>query len=108
MATGQTIVKKALDQLKATLIPEDARVFSDATLEDVWRAAREVEQEQGRRFDLRCMRRVEPLLRSLETYSGVINILCQGFSPMAFVWVDLVIMQIALSFTKVPIRVLLG
>ena len=87
MATGEAIVKKALDQLKSSLTTEDVRTFSNTSLEDLWREARKIEKEQADRRDLRFMRRVEPLLRSLESYAGVIEVLCQGYSPMAFVWV---------------------
>ena len=87
MADGRAIVEKALDQLKSSLVDEDSRVFSDSTLEDVWKAAREIEQEQTARASLQNMRRIEPILRSLESYASVMNTFCQGFSPMAFVWV---------------------
>ena len=87
MATGEAIVKKALDQLKSSLTTEDVRTFSNTSLEDVWREARKIEKDQADRRDLRFMRRVEPLLRTLESYAGVIEVLCQGYSPMAFVWV---------------------
>ena len=87
MATGEAIVQKALDQLKSSVTTEDVRTFFNTSLEDVWREARKIEKEQADRRDLRFMRRVEPLLRSLESYAGVIEVLCQGYSPMAFVWV---------------------
>lgn len=87
MATAEAIVKKALDQLKSTLTAEDVRMFSNSSLEDLWREARKVENEQGARLDLRFMRRLEPFLRSLESYAGVIEVFCQGYAPMAFVWV---------------------
>ena len=87
MATGEAIVKKALDQLKSSVTTEDVRAFSNTSLEDVWREARKIEKEQADRLDLRFMRRVEPFLRTLESYAGVIEVLCQGYSPMAFVWV---------------------
>ena len=90
MATGRAIAKKALDQLNRTLSPEDARFFLDTTLEDLWKEARRIEYEQGQRMDLRFMRRVEGFLQTMESYSGVIEVFCQGFSPMAFVWVTLV------------------
>ena len=80
-------MKKALDQLKSSLTTEDVRTFSNTSLEDVWREARKIEKDQADRRDLRFMRRVEPLLRTLESYAGVIEVLCQGYSPMAFVWV---------------------
>lgn len=87
MATGEAIVKKAVEHLKSTLTPEDVRMFSNTSLEDLWREARNVEDEQGARQDLRFMRRLEPFLRSLESYAGVIEVFCQGYAPMAFVWV---------------------
>ena len=87
MATGEAIVRKALDQLKATLTPEDVRMFSNTSIEDLWREVRKVEDEQGARRDLKYMRRLERFLRSLESYAGVIEVFCQGYSTMAFVWV---------------------
>lgn len=87
MATGEVIVERALDQLKSSLTAEDVRTFSNTSLEDLWREARKIEKEQAARLDLRFMRRVERLVRSLESYAGVIEVLCQGYSPMAFVWV---------------------
>ena len=82
-------MKNALDQLKSTISPDDARVFSDSSLEQVWRGAREIEREQGARLDLRFMRRIEPFLNTLESYASVLEVFCQGFSPMALVWVEL-------------------
>lgn len=88
MATGRAIVKKAIDQLKPTLTAEDARIFFATTSsEDIRLAASEIEDEQGRRLDLRFMRRIEPFLQSLESYAAVLEVFCQGYSPMAFIWV---------------------
>lgn len=89
MATGRDIAKKAFDQLNLTLSSEDTRFFLDTTLEGLWNDARTIEYEQGQRMDLRCMRRIEGFLRTMESYSGVIEVFCQGFSPMSFVWVSL-------------------
>ncbi|MCJ1426586.1 hypothetical protein MMC29_004489 [Sticta canariensis] len=86
MATGQAIVTKALQNLKSSITPEDARTFKDTTLEDLWRDAREIEREQGKRLALQHMDRLEQILRSLESYSSAIDTICQGFSPMAWVW----------------------
>ncbi len=87
MATGRAIVKRALDQLKPTITSEDARAFVETTSVDIRRAAREIEKEQGARLELRFMRRIEPFLLSLESYAPVMEVFCQGYSPMAFVWV---------------------
>ena len=77
MATGSDIVKRALDQFVATVSQDDLRTFSDTTYKDLWEGARQIEQEQGRRLDL----------RSMTSYGPVIEVFTQGFSPMAFVWV---------------------
>ena len=87
MATGEAIVKRALDQLKLSVTSEDVRSFSNTSLEDLWREAHKIENEQAARLDLRFMRRLERFLRSLESYASVIEVFCQGYAPMAFVWV---------------------
>lgn len=87
MATGQAIVEVAIENLKSTLTDEDTRMFSDTTYRDIWREARKIESEQGARMDLRFMRRIEPFLHSLESYAGVFEVVCQGYSPMAWIWV---------------------
>lgn len=87
MATGHNLVKRAFEQLDQTISREDLRYFQDTTLQSLWNEARRIEHEQGQRGDLRFMRRIEGFLRTMESYSGVIEVFCQGFSPMAFVWV---------------------
>jgi len=88
MTDGQSIVKNALEQLRSSISPEDDRSFADANLRDVWAVARDIENKQAARLAMRNMARLEPILRTLESYSGVIDTFCQGFSPMAFVWVS--------------------
>ncbi|MCJ1473086.1 hypothetical protein MMC13_001736 [Lambiella insularis] len=73
MVDGEAIIKKAYLQLRATATPEDARRFQHATLADVWRVAREIEREQGDRLSLRNMKRLEPILKTMETYAGVLD-----------------------------------
>ena len=85
-------MKKALDRLKSVLSSEDDRMFSNTSLEDIMREARNIEKEQGSRLGLKNMRRVEPFLRFLESYAGVIEVFCQGYAPMAFVWVKFIVL----------------
>lgn len=87
----------ALERLKTTVSPDDARAFEDTNLEKVWQTARDIENEQGARLDLRFMRRIEPFLRTLESYAGVIEVFCQGFSSMALIWVKLTVNQSCLA-----------
>jgi hypothetical protein len=85
--SGREIIEKALLELKANISSDDARTFETTSLQDVWHLAREMEREQTERGGSQYMRRLEHVLRSLESYSGVLDTFCQGFSPMAWVWV---------------------
>ena len=87
MATGQAIVQKAFERMESLLTVPDVHMFLDTTLADIWQEARTIEKELGARRDLRYMKRIEPCLRSLEHYAGVLDVFCQGYPPMAFVWV---------------------
>lgn len=87
MASGEAVVLKALEDLKATVTLEDAHTFTNTSLQQIQEEAWNIEKEQAARLDLRFMRRIEPYLASLEGYAGVIEVFCQGYSPMAFVWV---------------------
>ena len=88
MATGCDIVRKALDQFKASVSQEDACIFRDTTHKDLRDGILQIEEELGRRLELRFMRRIEPFLESMASYGPVIEAFAQGFSPMAFVWVS--------------------
>lgn len=97
MANAQAIVTKALEDLKSSITHEDQRTFEDASLEALWRDAREIERDQGSRLALQHMGRIEPFLRTLESYSSVVDSMCQGFSPMAWVWVELTNLKLPTS-----------
>lgn len=84
---GQEIIRRALDDLKQNISLEDGRTFENSNLQEVWNLVRQVQREQIERDRLQNVRRIEPVLRLLETYAGVMDTFCQGFSPMAWVWV---------------------
>ena len=85
--SGQEVIKRALDDLKTNVSVDDARTFENTSVRDVWDLARQIEREQNERTRLQNMRRVEPVLQVLENYAAVMDTFCQGFSPMAWVWV---------------------
>ena len=97
MATGPNIVEKAIDQLNSTLNVDDRHCFVNTTLKELWVEVRNIEREQGLRRDLRFMARIERFLRSMESYAPVIEVFCQGYSAMAFVWVNVVGLVISLN-----------
>src|SRR5947209_17818497 len=88
--SGEEVIRRALDELKTNVGIDDARLFQNTSLKDVWDLARDIEREQNERTRLQNMRRIEPVLRLLENYAAVMDTFCQGFSPMTWVWVSVV------------------
>lgn len=82
-----TDVKEAFEKLSTSISLDDASDFRSTTLQDVRSAVRRIEQQQAARQSIQNMRRVDPFLKFMENYSKVIEVGCQGFSPMAWVWV---------------------
>ena len=87
--TNNLTIEKAFDKLKGSLSPQDAQDFLSTTLKDVWSAAVAIEQDQAARKAMKNVRRIQPFLNTMESYSRVIEVFCQGYPPMAFVWVSI-------------------
>ena len=63
---------------------------------------RDIEKQQRARRDVRFMSRIEAFIHTVDSYSGIINILCQGYPPMSFVWGPVkLILNLARNFTKI-------
>ena len=62
--------KVAFTGLQQSVTSKDAAVFQETSLEDVRRAAEEIEKVQRQRGSLQNLARISPLLRVLEKYSG--------------------------------------
>jgi hypothetical protein len=95
MANPISVIADAFEKLKHSVSEEDAHDFASTELKDVWKAAREIDGAQRNRQSAQNLRRVEPLLGSIEKYAKVIEVLCNGtpFLPYAWVrspWRDLV------------------
>jgi hypothetical protein len=88
--SGEEVIRRALDELKTNVSIDDARLFQNTSLKDVWDLARDIQREQIERNRLRNMRRIEPVLQLLENYAAVMDTFCQGFSPMTWVWVSVI------------------
>ena len=84
-AMSQTI-QDAFDRLSSSISSDDARDFNSTTLQDVRREIQAIEQRQAQRQSLQNVRRIQPFLNFAECYSGVLDTICQGFSPIAWVW----------------------
>ena len=76
MANHQDTIPKAIEHLRKVISPDDEYAFRNTTIECIRREALEIEKEQAAKLDQR-----------LQSYAGVIEVLCQGYPPMAFLWV---------------------
>ncbi|KAH9216233.1 hypothetical protein DL95DRAFT_522785 [Leptodontidium sp. 2 PMI_412] len=80
------VFESAIEKLKQAISPPDAVAFQTTLIEDVWKAAEEIQESQRRRKSLRNMRRVEPFLKGLEKYSKVIEVVCNGTPYLPWIW----------------------
>ena len=87
MANPTNVIADAFEKLKRSISDEDAHQFASTDLKDVWKAIRDIENVQRKRQSAQNMRRIEPLLRGIEKYSKVIEVLCNGTPYMPYVWV---------------------
>lgn len=87
-APATTTLAEAFDQLKRSVSASDAVVFQSTSLQDVWKAARDIEQHQQQRQSVRNLRRIEPLLNAIGKYSKVIEVLCNGTPYLPWIWVS--------------------
>lgn len=82
-----TAFDEAFEKLNQTVSSSDALLFNSTTLEDVWKAATQIQQAQRKRRSLQNLRRLEPLLRGLEKYSKAIEVICNGTPYVPWIWV---------------------
>jgi hypothetical protein len=88
MASPPITITDAFKAFKGSISEEDAHDFVSTTLEDVWIAVREIDASQRKRQCAQNLARIEPLLRGLEKYAKIIEVLCNGNPFLPYVWVS--------------------
>ena len=78
----------AFERLKEAISQEDARIFASTTMQDVWKAARDIEHQLEARRSLRGFRRLQTFLTGIEQYSKVIETLCNQTPYLPYIWVS--------------------
>ena len=81
-------IREAFDRLTETFSSEDIGDFQSTTLQDVQNAAQAIERRQSQRQSLQNLRRIQPFLEFMQRYTDVLEVICQGYSPIAWVWVS--------------------
>lgn len=87
MSNPKEIIASAFEKLKRSISDEDAHNFASTELKDVWSAVGEIDSKQRKRLSAQNLRRIEPLLRGIEKYAKVVEVLCNGTPFLPYVWV---------------------
>ena len=77
--------KKVWNELTAQ---EKNKLSAACTIDDIWKAAEHIQDEQGKRRELRNMNKIRPYLDGLRRYEDVIKVLISS-NPgiLALIWV---------------------
>ena len=87
-AVPTPLFNAAFERLKEVISQEDARTFASTTMQDVWKAARDIEHQLEARRSLRGFRRLQTFLTGIEQYSKVMEILCNQTPYLPYIWVS--------------------
>ncbi|CAG8952745.1 hypothetical protein HYFRA_00008989 [Hymenoscyphus fraxineus] len=87
MASPTDVIADAFQKLKRSISEDDAYNFASTELQDVWNTVRAIDSEQRKRQSAQNLRRLDPLLRGLENYRKVIEVLCNGTPYMPYIWI---------------------
>ncbi|KAK4060673.1 hypothetical protein Trihar35433_10081 [Trichoderma harzianum] len=103
---GRRIIREAFEELQRTVSPLEAKDFQNTTLEDVEKAALDIENQLAARKMLRNMRRLMPLFQGLGHYSQSIEVLCNGTPYLPWIWAPIkLILTIAADFVEALERI---
>ncbi|KAH8652845.1 hypothetical protein BGZ61DRAFT_500804 [Ilyonectria robusta] len=96
---AQRVIREAFTDLERTISDKDRADFASTTLENVIKAAHEIENQLAARQLLRNMRRLVPLFTGLEYYSKSIEVVCNGTPYLPWIWAPIkLILKIASDY----------
>jgi hypothetical protein len=104
MASPRSTIEDAFKKLRRSISDEDAHKFVSTGLQDVWAAVREIDGAQRKRKSAQNLRRIEPLLRGIEKYASIINVLCNGTPFLPYVWVCYAVLGQIYKLTQFRLR----
>ncbi|CBX99800.1 hypothetical protein LEMA_P073890.1 [Plenodomus lingam JN3] len=91
----------AFEELERTVTPADSGAFRSVEVEHVRIEALDIEKQLAVRQALCNMRRLEPLLRGLEHYARVVDVLCNGTPFLPWIWAPItLILRVASEYME--------
>jgi len=108
-ASARQTVQAAFEELRQTITPQDSRDFHRTTLQDVRKAALEIEAQLAARQSLRNMRRLMPLFKALEHYEKAVGVLCNGTPFLPWAWAPItLILRVASEYVEAFEQIMKG
>jgi hypothetical protein len=106
---AQRMIGEAFRDLERTIVEKDRAGLASTTLDDVVKAAHEIEDQLAARQLLRNMRRMVPLFMGLQYYSKSIEVVCNGTPYLPWIWAPIkLILKVVLPANKRPLIVAFG
>jgi len=107
LSAARQTVERAFKDLERTIAPAESRDFSSTTLDDVRKAAIEVERQLAARQSLRNTRRLDPLFKGLEHYAKIIEVLANGTDYLPWIWAPIkLILKVAADYVEAFERII--
>ncbi|KAK4031178.1 hypothetical protein C8A01DRAFT_51635 [Parachaetomium inaequale] len=107
LSAGRRVIEDAFKDLERTISPAESRDFASTTLDDVRRAAVDLERQLAARQSLRNMRRLAPFFQGLHHYSKVIDVLCNGTDYLPWIWAPIkLILKISSDYMEAFDRII--
>jgi len=92
------MIRGAFEDLERAMTPTDTKDFKNTALQNVQKAALEIENRMAARQSLRNMRRIMPLFTGLGHYAKTIEVLCNGTPFLPWIWAPIkLILMVKLS-----------
>jgi hypothetical protein len=78
---------RALGKFTDSLTEEEKNDFSSSTLQDLYKAISNIQDQKPPKGRMRTLRRVQPFIEAMDQYGNVIETFLDGPSFMAVIWV---------------------
>ncbi|CAN9085629.1 unnamed protein product [Alternaria alternata] len=91
-AQASHTLRDAFERFALSVSQDDRRLFSNTELKDVRDEALKIEKQLRKSRIQKNIARLDPLLRGMEHYSKVVEVLCNGTPYLSWVWAPIKLM----------------
>jgi len=91
-AQASHTLRDAFERFALSVSQDDQRFFNNTELEDVRDEALKIEKQLRKSRIQKNIARLDPLLRGMEHYSKVVEVLCNGTPYLSWIWAPIKMM----------------